>query len=160
MVSQPVPRGPGSSHIHQISGGRPPWPVLGLHECPQHGGASADSKGTLTGLVPEIQSTWGKVFEIVAVIFWEVFQEISSISVKDPDFQLDNGRAAAVFFHSLLSSKDPWGPLGFAESGKPSPSTPFIFNGDFVDRGSWSIEAGIAGGTPMSSRPVTRCNMM
>ena len=35
-------------------------------------------------------------------------------------------------------------PLCFtaAQTGKPSASSPFVFNGDFVDRGSWSIEAG------------------
>jgi len=50
---------------------------------------------------------------------------------KDPEFNIEHA-------DGMMS---PANESGSAESGKPSPSTPFIFNGDFVDRGSWSIEA-------------------
>ena len=34
----------------------------------------------------------------------------------------------------------------FQLNGLPSENNPYLFNGDFVDRGSWSVEVSVVGG--------------
>jgi hypothetical protein len=46
------------------------------------------------------------------------------------------------YFSDPIGSMVQWSRVVLSGPGLPSPDNQFLFNGDFVDRGPWSVEAG------------------
>jgi len=86
----------------------------------------------------EFQKTGGLLPKKDAyLIVLDIIARLKSEQVLN-DIRVNPGQTLTVFGDLHGQYFDVLNILGMA--GLPSPQTPFLFNGDFVDRGSWSIE--------------------